>query len=347
MSVEEIVGSLKAHEERLQGQVDSNRGQQLLLTEEEWMKREKNEAKLLLTREEWLKRKGKGGDSENRNRGNRDRSRVRCFNCLGYGHFAAECRKSRRDNREQRLEANLTRAQDEEPALLMAQCGSGPNALLLLNRGENSSENDSKQQENKVWYLDNGASNHMTGHRAKFVELDETVGGQVKFGDGSMVSIKGKGFINITCKNGERRTLNEVYFIPTLRSNIISLGQLSEEGNKVILDGEYLWVYNLYGKLLIKVKRASNRLYKIIIEEDEAICLLTKAEETMWLWHRRLGHTNFQAITMLSKKKWRVVCHLFKYQKGYVMVVSCLSSLASRSLRNLILPQKLHWSHPY
>lgn len=36
MSVEETIGSLKAHEERLRGQTE-NTGGQLMLTEEEWM----------------------------------------------------------------------------------------------------------------------------------------------------------------------------------------------------------------------------------------------------------------------------------------------------------------------
>ena len=39
------------------------------------------------------------------------------------------------------------------------------------------------------WYLDNGASNHMTGDREKFQELDEAVTGKVRFGDGSTVQI--------------------------------------------------------------------------------------------------------------------------------------------------------------
>jgi hypothetical protein len=37
------------------------------------------------------------------------------------------------------------------------------------------------------WYLDSGASNHMTGCRATFSELDEKHAGSVRFGDGSQV----------------------------------------------------------------------------------------------------------------------------------------------------------------
>ncbi|GJY42076.1 ribonuclease H-like domain, reverse transcriptase, RNA-dependent DNA polymerase [Tanacetum coccineum] len=43
-----------------------------------------------------------------------------------------------------------------------------------------------------LWYLDNGASNHMTGMREHFKELDEEVSGKVRFGDGSYIEIKGK-----------------------------------------------------------------------------------------------------------------------------------------------------------
>jgi hypothetical protein len=39
------------------------------------------------------------------------------------------------------------------------------------------------------WYLDFGASNHMTSSKAVFSELDGNVTGTVKFGDGSRVVI--------------------------------------------------------------------------------------------------------------------------------------------------------------
>ncbi|WCJ34769.1 hypothetical protein M5689_016057 [Euphorbia peplus] len=252
MSVEEIVGSLKAHEERLRGQTETNGGQlQLLLTEEEWSRREGSEGKLLLTRDEWLKRSnrgGTGGNSDYRSKDGRvvrDRSKVKCFNCQNYGHFAAECRKPKRD-REYKAEVNLAQIKDDEPALLVAEYESGADGQIMLYTAGNVEKSTGMSKENEVntWYLDNGASNHMTGHREKFKELDEGITGQVKFGDGSLVHIKGKGLISMVCKNGEERELKEVYYIPTLRSNIISLGQLSEEGNKVVLDGDLLWVYD-------------------------------------------------------------------------------------------------------
>jgi hypothetical protein len=46
-----------------------------------------------------------------------------------------------------------------------------------------------------LWYLDNGASNHMTGDLSKFKEIDHGVVGKVRFGDGSAVEIMGKGSV--------------------------------------------------------------------------------------------------------------------------------------------------------
>lgn len=128
-------------------------------------------------------------------------------------------------------------------------------SVVLLNEETKPKLNaqNTVKSESNVWYLDNGASNHMTGQKLKFKNLNEGIQGKVRFGDGSMVEIKEKGSIVLQCKNEEERVLNEVYYIPSLCSNIISLGQLFEEGNKVILSGEFLWVRDKQGKLLMKV----------------------------------------------------------------------------------------------
>ena len=46
-----------------------------------------------------------------------------------------------------------------------------------------------------VWYLDNGASNHMTRDMQKFRVVDSTISSNMTFGDGSTNEIQGKGSI--------------------------------------------------------------------------------------------------------------------------------------------------------
>jgi hypothetical protein len=55
-----------------------------------------------------------------------------------------------------------------------------------------------------AWYLDIGASNHMTWERASFVELNEAVRGSIKFGDGSVVQIMWRGTITLSINGGPR-----------------------------------------------------------------------------------------------------------------------------------------------
>ena len=52
---------------------------------------------------------------------------MRCFNCQAYGHFAYECRKPRREQKE----VNLSKIQDDEPALLVAEVNNELSAILL------------------------------------------------------------------------------------------------------------------------------------------------------------------------------------------------------------------------
>lgn len=336
MTVEEAIGSLKAHEERLRGRSEGS-GNQILLTEEEWTRREREDGKLLLTRDEWLKRTGKGGTDKSqgstdyRVRGVRDKSKIRCFNCRSYGHFAIECRKPKRE-KETKEEANIVQILNDEPALLLIKGREENKAVMLVNEEKVTpqlSETTSvKQWESNLWYLDNGASNHKTGQKSKFKVLDESVTGQVKFGDGSMVCIKGKGTIIVECKNGEERMLKDVYFIPALRSNIISLGQLSEEGNKVVMCGEYLWVRDSQGNLVMKVKKSTNRLYKIILESSESRCLLSSCDKESWLWHMRFGHVNFRALKQMSETN--MVRGLPRISKSKEVCEGCLMSKKAR-----------------
>ncbi|XP_042407543.1 uncharacterized protein LOC121997275 [Zingiber officinale] len=285
---EETIGRLKAYEERtlrLRGNTNGTEGE-LLLTHAEWQIRQKGSNVDTLSggkgrgssspsRGKWRGR-GRGhsrdcstpsqdsqptdsaGGTSSNNSDTRDKSHIKCFNCEKMGHYTSECYNKRRDD-----EAHLTYATDEEPTLMMTVSHEESHTrherqdIILLSEDRFLLEmyrSVEKGEDKDVWYLDNGASNHMTGHREKFQELDETITGRVRFGDGSTIEIMGKGTVVFECKNGDQKALHEVYYIPKLCSNIISLGQLTEAENEVHMKGDTMKVIDRSGKLLMLIK---------------------------------------------------------------------------------------------
>jgi hypothetical protein len=101
----------------------------------------------------------------------------------------------------------LTEKEDEDAALLMletceiVQLSDTLSEQVLLNEEKVVPKYTSARDASS--YLDTGASNHMTGDPEKFAELDHSVNGRVRFGDGSSVEICGRGAILMQCLNGE------------------------------------------------------------------------------------------------------------------------------------------------
>ncbi|XP_073357719.1 uncharacterized protein [Aegilops tauschii subsp. strangulata] len=244
LSVEELTGRLKAAEERYDlEQAEASVGR-LLLTEEEWAARLKGRGGSSSNAPRGGGHRGRGRGSGRGGRGNGKADDDRCRYCGIAGHWARDSRKKKREEANQ---ANLTQAEvadDEDPTFLMAQVCTITDAgdisddyvdlveeYAEVHLGRTEEEYDSK------WYLDTGASNHMSGSAACFNELDRRVGGTVKFGDGSVVAICGRGSVLFTDCNGGHRVLTGVYFIPRLRSSIVSVGQLDEGGCKTVITG--------------------------------------------------------------------------------------------------------------
>lgn len=80
----------------------------------------------------------------------------------------------------------------------------------------------------ELWYLDIGASNHMTGDREDFAKLDTGNTWRVHFEDGSVIEIRGPDAILFITQDYRHCILTNVHFIPRLGSNIISTGHLDE-----------------------------------------------------------------------------------------------------------------------
>ena len=158
--------------------------------------------------------------------------RDKCFKCHKYGHYANRCPGEKKEE-----EGHCAKA--KEPMMLLAEMAASgllehpPRSQVqrvFLNVAKIVPElhlSDGGDPSGNIWYLDNGTSNHMTGDMQKFRDLDRAIYGKVRFGNDSTIEIQGRGTIVFQGKYGDQWVLSDVYYIPKLRSNLVSLGQLT------------------------------------------------------------------------------------------------------------------------
>ena len=234
VSLDEVIGSLTVHELWLKERESCEEEQGLLA---------KALSKSKISTEEESSSHGKGhhqGRGRGRGRGHGqghnspsdedkenksfDKSIIQCYNCQKYGHFAYECRSNKK---EQDDWANVF----ESPPVAAAENSSTPvvaatssllialveEAIDLLLHGSEGALSDQP-----LWYLDTGATNHMTGSRNFFCDLNKSTSGFVKFGDNSTIRIEGRGDIEINQKDGGILWLLSVLFVPEQMKKVVA-----------------------------------------------------------------------------------------------------------------------------
>jgi hypothetical protein len=174
-------------------------------------------------------------------------------------------------------------------------CVEEPQAQVYLGTGR-----DDELMEG--WYLDTGATNHITERCDVFSHLDQAVRSSVKFGDGSVVAILGYGTVIFSGRNGEHKALDGVYHIPKLRNSIISVGQLDEIGSKIHIEDGVLQSGDQESRLLARVPCSGNMLYVLRLEVARPVCLTARRGDDAWRWHDRFGHIKFR---ILQQMRWK------------------------------------------
>ena len=104
----------------------------------------------------------------------------------------------------------------------------------------------------------------MCGKKKLFVEMEEDVHGNVKFDDSSIVLMKGKKKIMFKLKSSEQEYISNMYYVPELKSNIVSIGQLLKKGYAIYIEDSILTLKNKNKRIIAKVYMSKNQNFSLI-----------------------------------------------------------------------------------
>ncbi|CAL8155107.1 unnamed protein product [Prunus armeniaca] len=110
------------------------------------------------------------------------------------------------------------------------------------------------------------------------------------------------GDIKFHMKNNTVQTISNMFYIPDLKSNLISMGQLQERGYIIIIPQSQCQIHHPEKGLIVEAKMTANHMFLLHIQYDAQKCLSTRVQDPTWLWHLRYGHLSFKGLKTLHEK---------------------------------------------
>ncbi|XP_068304235.1 uncharacterized protein [Pyrus communis] len=106
----------------------------------------------------------------------------------------------------------------------------------------------------ELWFLDSGCSNHMCslhmcGKNELFTTLDDTFRKFMKIGNDSSLDVLGKGNVRMEV-NRIMQVIIGVFYVPGLKHNLLSIGQLQEKGLAIFIKNGNCRIYHPERRLI-------------------------------------------------------------------------------------------------
>ncbi|CAL9014755.1 unnamed protein product [Prunus brigantina] len=195
----------------------------------------------------------------------------KCYNCGKKGHMAKDCWSNKRPVESNIVTSNSKeKSEDDWDAEASLAIEEEEKALTVMSPERINYKND--------WIVDSGCSNHMTGDKEKLQNLTEYRGNRVVV------------------------PLQDVYHVPGMKKNLLSVAQLTSSGHYVLFGPRDVKVYRdlkISGMPTMKGRRLES-VY--VMSAESAYVDKTRKNETADLWHMRLGHVSYHKLSVIMKK---------------------------------------------
>jgi hypothetical protein len=234
----------------------------------------------LLIKKCYKKEDGPKSSKENLRKNNfKEAFRFKCHYCKKIGHKAENCWSKAKARNEISEKAEVTET------------------VLQIN---------GTKSESQWWCVDSGASSHMCSSKDQFQNIAQN--DQVlNLANHSFTKIRGTGNVKIKVSNENNLrsvNLNNVMYVPDLRSNLLSVGKITDKGSTLIFENNKVYILDKDGKeIMIGQKR--NHLYYVreILDKkgETAAASMNISRTKIQEWHEKFGHINEQQLKELAR----------------------------------------------
>jgi hypothetical protein len=192
---------------------------------------------------------------------------IECWNCGKTGHYKNQCKAPKKEK-------------ESDSANVVAD---GEALILSVDSPLDS------------WVLDSGASFHTTAIREILENYVSGDFGKVYLADGTALDVVGIGNVKIRIHADSVWKLQKVRHVPELKKNLISVGQLDDEGHGIHFHGGK-WKVSM-GARIIALGEKTGTLYMTTDMRDTIAVADASAEAD--LWHQRLGHMSEKGLKVM------------------------------------------------
>ena len=160
-----------------------------------------------------------------------------------------------------------------------------------------------------AWFLNSKCSNHMCGDITMFSNINDRFRQIVRLGNNTRMKVLGKGNVKLHLDE-INVTVTDVYYVPELKNNLLSLGQFQEKGLAILIQGGACKIYHPYQGLIMETNMSANRMFilsalsqaaQTAVQHDECHNASSQVNLSK-LWHRRYRHLNFKGLKTLQSK---------------------------------------------
>ncbi|WJX94099.1 hypothetical protein P8452_75554 [Trifolium repens] len=209
---------------------------------------------------------------------------VQCYCCDEFGHYARNCPENKDSDKDEAQYADGG-GSDSDDSLLMA----------ITN---------SDADKSNVWYFDSGCSNHMTGNRSILIDFDECLNTKIKLANNESIMAEGIESILVKRKDGQEAIITDELYVPSMESNLTSMGQLLEKNYSVKMQDKELKLVDAKDREILKAPMSNNKTLRMSTNKLEHQCSVPTVNESQnWIWHHRYDHFHFRSLNLLNLKK--------------------------------------------